>query len=85
VCESSDFDFYAGGGDGFGGGRYGDKFVFSERVFVFNVRDECSSVFLFSIFTFFFFFFYSKKQKQKSNGPSPGTCPGWPGSSFAYE
>jgi hypothetical protein len=54
VCESSDFDFYAGGGDGFGGGRYGDKFVFSERVFVFNVRDECSSVFLFSIFTFFF-------------------------------
>jgi hypothetical protein len=45
-------------------------FHFSERVFVFNVRDV-KRVFLFSIFPFFSLF-------------SPGKCPGWPGSSFAY-
>jgi hypothetical protein len=36
----------------------------------------------FSFYFYFFMFFLIKK--KKSNGPSPGTCPGWPGSSFAY-
>jgi hypothetical protein len=40
-----------------------------------NVQTRVFFFFLFLLFSFI---------KKKSNGPSPGTCPGWPGSSFAY-
>jgi hypothetical protein len=74
VCESSDSDFYAGGGDGFGGGRYGEESRSRVLLCFFRTRDECSNAFFFFQFILFLFF-YSKKIKNRT---------GWPGSSFAY-